>query len=229
MIKKFRNKNSELNNLFLLTKNMDKNTSILDVGCGVGNKIEELTRLGFKNITGVDINNKNVQIVNEKGFNALSVTDFEQKYHGKKFDLIVFSHIVEHFQYNDLKIFIENYLQYLKSNSFVYISTPTLHRGFYDDFDHVKPYSHLSFLTMFSHHHRQIQFQSKYNFDLIDIYFRKSPYTIRFNRFLCKGKTSVLVLGINTILKLLFVVSGNEIGETTGWQGIFKVTLENEN
>ena len=58
-----------------------------------------------------------------------------------RIDVMLFSHIIEHFDYEGLVEFLNCYLPALCVGGIVVILTPVLHRGFYDDFDHVKPYS----------------------------------------------------------------------------------------
>ena len=40
----------------LLSKHIKTDSKILDIGCGYGDKIEELLSLGFTNVSGVEIN-----------------------------------------------------------------------------------------------------------------------------------------------------------------------------
>ena len=63
-----------------------------------------------------------------------------------QYDVLVMSHIIEHFQYQDLIKFIESYLGCLKTGGLLLIATPVMNPSFYDDFDHVKPYTHIGIL-----------------------------------------------------------------------------------
>jgi len=224
MLQNLKERNSELNNLRILTKSLNKESRVLDVGCGMGKKLVYMTNLGFNNIVGVDINPQNVAYVRSKGQMAYVPDELEKVYNQNDFDLVIFSHVVEHFQYSDLKCFIEKYLYYIKEGALIYISTPTLYSDFYDDFDHVKPYSHLAFLAMFSDQHKQIQYQSDCNLELLNIYFRKAPLRLRSYRSLyIKQKRVTIPRIINKILQLLFRITLNEFGKTTGWQALFAV------
>ncbi len=82
--------NLALSSLLKVTKN--KNTKILDVGCGEGKFLKSLHQLGFKNIMGVDpFINKEQKIpfsIQKKGLNSIKQT----------FDLICFNHVFEHLE-----------------------------------------------------------------------------------------------------------------------------------
>ena len=123
-------------------KSTPRDAKILDVGCGYGDKIRQLKGLGFTNFVGVEKSPETLRAIrSNQEFNIVSVEESEKVLQKSSFDLIVFSHIIEHFDYDDLKEFIENYLQFLKVRGQILIITPTLGYSFYNDFDHVKPYN----------------------------------------------------------------------------------------
>ena len=99
----------ELLNLKKALNIIDKDSKILDVGCGFGSKIEFLNTLGFLNITGVEINQETVKSCQNKGLNVYHTSSFEKL--DTQYDLILMSHIVEHFNYNDLFCFLSKYLK----------------------------------------------------------------------------------------------------------------------
>ena len=46
----------------------------------------------------------------EKGLNVVSVEAFDMQQHAQKYDVLVMSHIIEHFQYQDLIQFMSHIL-----------------------------------------------------------------------------------------------------------------------
>ncbi len=56
--------------------------------------------------------------------------------------------------------------------------------SFYDDFDHVKPYTHISILSIFGGTATQMQYHSQHTLELIDIYYLRLAYQLKFYRTL---------------------------------------------
>ena len=80
----------------ILTKvvsKLDKNFKVLDVGCGLGQKIDLLHKEGFLNITGVEKNPSIVKQDVERGLNVYTIEQFNDKCSSEKYDLILMSHI----------------------------------------------------------------------------------------------------------------------------------------
>lgn len=90
--------------------------SVLEIGCGSGRYLEQLSKLGWQ-ITGVDIQNKGkdyIRVIDvEKGF------DLKQQY-----DLILACEVIEHIV--DTDFFLQNLSKHLKENGTLIISTPNL-------------------------------------------------------------------------------------------------------
>lgn len=100
-------------------KLIDKNSSILDVGCGDGDFLESFKEGGFKDLTGIDlfINDKNMS--EDITIYKTSLEDFKSD---KKYDLITSIHSFEHMdnQLINLKCF-ENLVS---DNGIIVISIP---------------------------------------------------------------------------------------------------------
>jgi SAM-dependent methyltransferase len=208
-----------------LLKNIDRNASILEVGCGYCQKTEFLKSIGFNNITGVEKNKKLVEQAKDRNFNVHTLEDFENTYKEKKFDVLFLSHIIEHFQYQDLKQFLEHYLEYLKENGYLLIATPVLNDNFYDDFDHVKPYTHLSILSVFGAHGSQVQFYSRHQVKLLDLNYIRIAYRLKFYRALALRTSWYRIPRIiNQLLHLIYRVSFRSIGQPIAWVGLFEKT-----
>ena len=79
-------------------EDLDKNISILEFGCNSGIKLEILKNLGFKNLTGIDINKKALEIAEKRypeiNFIHSTIDDLILK--GNKYDLIFTSLVLIH-------------------------------------------------------------------------------------------------------------------------------------
>lgn len=86
----------------LLTKagalTVERTARVLDVGCGMGFCLIALSRLGFKQSSGVDISPSQVEAALRMGVAAVHVTDTEQYLHDNagKFGLITAFDLIEH-------------------------------------------------------------------------------------------------------------------------------------
>ena len=204
-----------------LLNSIDKNVFVLDVGCGYGEKLILMKSLGFKNIVGVDVNQDSLDSLRSKKFEVFNPREFKEK-NDKKFGLILFSHVVEHFEYRELIAFLENYFSYGESMSKVIIITPLLSDFFYDNLDHVKPYTPWSFHHLFTNDHHEVQYKSKYQLELVNLYFRKMPFSFfKFTRRGFYGKLNFLQLSINLLFSIIYLFSFNLISRTTGWAGLY--------
>ena len=224
MLKKLNQEDRIIENLF---SDVDSNARILDVGSGKGRNIKFLNELGFSNVLGVELNNELVELANSNNLRTVSVDSFTEL--DGKFDVILFSHVIEHFSHGDLLKFLESYFTYAKDPCDVIILTPLESKFFYHDFDHVKPYHPQGIETVFSNKLEQIQFSSQFVLDIEDIYFRKAPFRLStFNRKAYLGKPSIFFILINALPAILWLVTGKLFGTVTGWGGRYKITKKSK-
>ncbi len=101
-------------------KNLEKDTRILDVGCGTGALLWDLRNLGFRNILGVDpYLEKDLEFAN--GLRILKRTFFDI---GGTWDLIMFHHVLEHLA--DPLQTLQHASRLLSPNGTCLIRTPTV-------------------------------------------------------------------------------------------------------
>ena len=75
----------------------DKNSIILDIGCGEGRGVQALNRLGFPNVTGIDLTEEKVVKGRAKGLNLmLGDMHFLPTFFPKSVDYVFSSHTLEH-------------------------------------------------------------------------------------------------------------------------------------
>lgn len=122
-----------------LAANCARGARLLDVGCGRGRFQPLIQAAGIK-WTGVDVNAETVGDGLARGLDFRHANDFPRP--GEvSFDAMLFSHVIEHMDADTLALFLTHYLSHLKPGGTAIFLTPLMHRGFYDDFDHVKPYN----------------------------------------------------------------------------------------
>ncbi|MDT3698286.1 MAG: class I SAM-dependent methyltransferase [Thermincola sp.] len=192
---------------------------ILDIGCGYGNKLKVLDSMGIKAL-GIDVNPDAVKANLDAGFDCMTVDDFKGT--SCTFDVLLMSHIIEHFQPNQLLNFINAYLGRLKPGGYLIILTPLYSPNFFDDFDHVKPYHPTGIFMVFCDNTTQVQFHSSHQLKLIDLRYRRTPLRLVHCRGLFFYRYTSLPLIINNILAILFNISFGLIGRKSGWLGLYK-------
>jgi SAM-dependent methyltransferase len=209
-------------------KNLDKerDKKVLDIGCGYGQKFKKIKELGIY-VTGIDINEIIVNENKKNGINCLTVHEFEAS--NEMYDILLMSHIIEHFQPGDLLSFMDSYLDRLKDDGHLIISTPLNSPYFYDDFDHVRPYQPTGISMVFCDHKSQVQYHSRNRLEMIDIWFRKEPFKLKFFAVLYPKKHSkillilkVLIILINIISTFIFYMSFRLFGRVDGWIGLYR-------
>lgn len=207
----------------LVEDNVPKTAAILDIGCGHGSKLALLKQHGFTGALGVDINPALVEHAVGEGLNAITLDEFDEQHSDLEFDLIIMSHIIEHFQYQDLIVFMEKYIGRLKKGGLLLIITPCMNPAFYDDFDHVKPYTHIGILDIFGKDKHQVQYHADINLELLDLYYFRIAYQLKFYRALALRTALYKIPGtINRLLHLLYRLSFRTIGRPVSWIGLFR-------
>ena len=108
---------------------INKQSSILDVGCGDGKFLITLKRGGFKDLTGVDLFVEESNMLNGIKIFQSSLEDFTP---GIKYDLIISNHAFEHMdnQLENLKCF-ENLV---KDNGTIVIRIPVKSQAVWDKY-----------------------------------------------------------------------------------------------
>ncbi len=192
---------------------------IVDVGCGYGRTLKALKAAGLSAI-GVDVNPDIVARNVAQGLECYLPADFRAR--AMSADVLLMSHIVEHFSPDRLLAFIDEYLVYLRPGGYLVIATPLAGDRFFDDFDHVRPYQPLGFTMVYGAGDAQVQYRGKHHLELIDLWFRRSPFGVAFARGIyIHSWTSRWLQLANLAGVAAFRVSAGLIGRTTGWVGMF--------
>lgn len=197
-----------------------KLTRVLDVGCGYGRHLQELSGRGFSAI-GVDANPELVRANRKAGFDCLTVEEFSRTQ--DLYDVLLMSHVIEHFTPKDLVPFLDGYLDRLKVGGRLIIATPLLTRLFYDDFDHVKPYHPIGLLMVFGEGQAQVQYYSRNKLRLEDVWIRRGHWRFahRRARYINSYVTRLMQIA-EFSSALAFRLSGGLIGQADGWVGMFQ-------
>jgi SAM-dependent methyltransferase len=193
---------------------------VLEVGCGRGRYLRMLSGIGF-DVTGVDANPELVRANRDAGLHCLTTDEFARS--AENYDVVLMSHIIEHFTPQALVPFMDRYLDRLKPGGWLVIATPLWTRFFYDDFDHVKPYNPIGFLMVFGEDRAQVQYYARNKLRLEDIWIRRGHWRFahRRSRYLRSTVWRLLQL-LEFGSAIAFRLSAGVIGQANGWVGLFQ-------
>lgn len=121
-----------------------KESNILDIGCGFGQILLALKKIGYTNLKGIDIADEAINYCEKKGFNVEKIADlieFSIK-NNERYDFIIMSHVLEHLEKEriiETLVGIKNNL--LSENGLLFIAVPNAQSNTgcywaYEDFTH---------------------------------------------------------------------------------------------
>ena len=186
---------------------LDKNSKILDVGCGYGSLLVLLKRLGYKNVHGIDISHDQLQIAkslkleNTECANAIDFLKDKQE----AFDVIVGIDIIEHFSKAELMEFLNLVNRALKENGLAVFRTPNGDAPFGSTY-YLGDFTHELVLNAFSA--EQIILASGFKDVLVANSFIKAPGIVK------NAIRSIIWFFIALFSKIVLFASGKSIRHT---------------
>ncbi len=105
-----------------LLKSTSKTSKILDVGCGGGPLLEELKKLGFENISGVDISDQAVEKCRNRGLVVSKMDANELQFEENTFDLLIVSDTLEHLEFDEKAL--QSFKCVLKPGGKIFVFVP---------------------------------------------------------------------------------------------------------
>uniref|UniRef100_A0A7C6ECB1 Class I SAM-dependent methyltransferase n=1 Tax=candidate division WOR-3 bacterium TaxID=2052148 RepID=A0A7C6ECB1_UNCW3 len=149
-----------------LLADLDKNSAILELGCGPGYILEFLKQCGFTKAAGIDISEEQIAIATKRNLNVQTTDAFKYLATKKEvFDAIIAIDFLEHFSKEELFQLIPLIHQALKRDGRLIIQTPN-GQGI---FPHQVIYGDLTHLTIFTPDSLQ-QLLNLFGFDQIKFY-----------------------------------------------------------
>jgi 2-polyprenyl-3-methyl-5-hydroxy-6-metoxy-1,4-benzoquinol methylase len=89
---------------YLLEVLTDRASRVLDFGCGFGQVILSLNKVGFHDVDGADINSVVLKYLRELNINVYDLTAEKEFYSSHKgiYDFVIMNHVLEHIQKNEI-------------------------------------------------------------------------------------------------------------------------------
>jgi 2-polyprenyl-3-methyl-5-hydroxy-6-metoxy-1,4-benzoquinol methylase len=130
---------------------VDKNASMLDIGCGIGSFVYYLQRLGYTNVQGIDVSSQQIEAGLKLGIQGLKVHDLNEflTTTQEQFDFIIARDVIEHFTRQEAFDIITKISKVLKPGGKFLMQVPN-GQGiyytsiFYGDYTHEMAYTESS-------------------------------------------------------------------------------------
>lgn len=121
----------------------DRDAAILDFGCGLGQLIMALRQSGFSRLEGADISSQALNTLRERQITAHDLTqepDFYDR-HAGAYDVVIMSHVLEHFPKEATVPQLKNIRRLIKSGGALIVMVPNAQSNTgcywaYEDFTH---------------------------------------------------------------------------------------------
>jgi 2-polyprenyl-3-methyl-5-hydroxy-6-metoxy-1,4-benzoquinol methylase len=134
----------------------DKEAKIIDLGCGYGTFLNALSKLGYKNLHGVEIGKEQNKFLNKKGFKVYKQDLVEfLKTSEEKFDCITLFDVLEHFKKDEIVEIVSLLKDRLKmGGGVIMVRVPNgeaIFKGsiMYGDFTHETFFTKISLIQVF--------------------------------------------------------------------------------
>lgn len=135
---------------------VDKNISVIDLGCGSGDFVYWLNSKGFKDTIGIDISNELIDIGKSLGISNILCNDIFNYLENQKskFDVMILRDVLEHFDKDETYKLVALLYNNLKNNGIVILQVPNgqspfVGRIFYGDFTHHNAFTESSISQLF--------------------------------------------------------------------------------
>lgn len=97
------NANQALQEEILRSLPSERNAKILDAGCGCGGFLNTLSKMGYNNLSGIEIGKEQCEFLSDKGFNIhrVDIIEFFEKTKDR-YDFISMLDVLEHFNKSEV-------------------------------------------------------------------------------------------------------------------------------
>ncbi len=128
-----------------------KNARILDAGCAEGYLLEALSRVGYKNLTGVDLSENMLEIARKRlpsdtKLIRADILSWIEDTKSNSFDVIFFNQVLEHIPREDTIKVLREFYRILALNGRISISVPNM-ASLIGSFTMAIDFSHLTHFT----------------------------------------------------------------------------------
>lgn len=135
---------------------INKNASVIDLGCGSGEFVHWLQNKGYKNTSGIDVSKELVEIGKGLGIQNILCDDIFNylEINNSKFDLMILRDVLEHFDKEETYKLVTLLSNSLNENGLIILQVPNgqspfMGKIFYGDFTHHSAFTESSLSQLF--------------------------------------------------------------------------------
>lgn len=126
----------------------DKTAKVLDIGCGYGFSLYAMEKLGFRDLTGIEISAEQAAVASKYFNNIILSNDTIDTLNGLKvkYDFVILFDVLEHIPVDKQISFIQSIFNVMSNDSSLIITTPNANsilssRWRYNDFTHFSSFT----------------------------------------------------------------------------------------
>lgn len=160
-----------------LNKLNNKNCRYLEVGSGLGRfPLKLKKKYKTLNIECIEINPNLAKITAGNGLRTVVGDVKKMPFENESFDVVHCSHVIEHFSYPQIARVLDELVRVAKKSAYIILRSPLMHKDFYLDIDHVRPYPPETILSYF--YNQQQQKVGKANLQIIHCWYRRENFKL---------------------------------------------------
>lgn len=120
----------------------ERDTAVLDIGCGFGQMLLALKRAGYTNLSGIDLEDSAIDYCRKEGLDVRKTSILEYSPEAPRYDVAIMSHVLEHIPKKEtISVLTSIRTRILKPNGMLLVMVPNAqaHTGcywMYEDWTH---------------------------------------------------------------------------------------------
>ena len=146
--------------------------NFLDVGTGMGVLVRKLLEGRSEvRLEAIEISARMASALKNANISVTRADAKKLPFKANSFDVVNCSHLIEHFGYEDVRKVLDELVRVTVPQGYIIIITPLMWKHFYEDLDHVRPYTPTAIANYFRSD-LQAQAVSDYNIEIVRVWYR---------------------------------------------------------
>jgi len=152
-----------------------KGRNVLDVGCGEG----EMMSFGKNNITGIDMNERAINRLQQEGYKAILASVTSLPFDDDHFEAANCHNVIEHLDVQTAYMLLKETARVLKPGSLLVLSSELPTSKFWNTFGHIKPYPPMAVLKLLRAESRE-EFEGLADLEFHSVFYSSDCFNYKF-------------------------------------------------